>query len=57
MAKRKDSQPDTSGTQQLKPRDDRPERPEPDSMEGPGKPRESKAEQDARNKTTRRGER
>src|SRR2546423_6853235 len=34
----------------------RPE-PEPDKMEGPGGQREAKAEEDARNKTTRRGER
>ena len=31
--------------------------PEPDTMEGPGGRHEGKAEQDARNKTTRRGER
>jgi len=31
--------------------------PEPDTVEGPGGRRESKAEQDAKNKTTRRGER
>lgn len=31
--------------------------PEPDTMEGPGGRREAKAEQDAKNKTTRRGER
>ena len=34
----------------------RPE-PEPDTMEGPGGRREGKAEEDARNKATRRGER
>ena len=31
--------------------------PEPDTMEGPGGRKEAKAEQDAKNKTTRRGER
>ena len=35
-----------------------PSRPEPEpTMEGPGGRREGKAEEDARNKTTRRGER
>lgn len=31
--------------------------PEPDAMEGPGGQRSTKAEEDARNKSTRRGER
>jgi len=31
--------------------------PEPDTMEGPGGQRSGKAEEDARNKSTRRGER
>ena len=37
---------------------ERPERgPEPDTLEGPGDRQEAKGESDARNKTTRRGER
>jgi hypothetical protein len=37
---------------------DRPERdPDPDTLEGPGDRQEAKGEADARNKTTRRGER
>jgi hypothetical protein len=37
---------------------DRPERgPDPDTIEGPGDRQEAKGEADARNKTTRRGER
>ena len=37
---------------------ERPERgPEPDTLEGPGDRQEAKGEEDARNKTTRRGER
>jgi len=34
-----------------------PSRPEPDTLEGPGGRKEGKAEEDARSKTTRRGER
>ena len=34
-----------------------PSRPEPDTLEGPGGRHEAKGEEDARNKTTRRGER
>ena len=34
-----------------------PQRPEPDTMEGPGGRNEAKGEEDAINKTTRRGER
>jgi hypothetical protein len=37
--------------------DERPQRPEPDTLEGPGGRHEAKGEQDAMNKTTRRGER
>lgn len=56
MGKRKDAQPDIdegkSGSE------DRPDRaPDPDTLEGPGGRHESKGEEDARNKTTRRGER
>ena len=37
---------------------ERPERgPDPDTLEGPGDRQEAKGESDARNKTTRRGER
>jgi hypothetical protein len=37
---------------------ERPERgPDPDTLEGPGDRQEAKGEEDARNKTTRRGER
>lgn len=37
---------------------ERPQRgPEPDTLEGPGDRQEAKGEEDARNKTTRRGER
>ena len=39
-------------------RKERPERgPDPDTLEGPGDRQEAKGEADARNKTTRRGER
>jgi hypothetical protein len=34
-----------------------PQRPEPDTLEGPGGRQESKDEEDARNNATRRGER
>jgi hypothetical protein len=55
MSKRKDSQPDVNEEQRAT---DRPDRsPDPDTLEGPGGRQESKGEQDARNKTTRRGER
>jgi hypothetical protein len=37
--------------------DEHPQRPEPDTLEGPGGRHEAKGEQDALNKTTRRGER
>jgi hypothetical protein len=37
--------------------EEHPQRPEPDTLEGPGGRHESKGEEDARNKTTRRGER
>lgn len=36
---------------------ERPDRGDPDKLEGPGGRNEAKAEQDAANKTTRRGER
>jgi len=54
MSKRKDVQPDVNEDRTAR---DRPERPEPDTMEGPGGRQEAKGEEDARNKTTRRGER
>ena len=54
MSKRKDVQPDVNEDRTAQ---DRPQRPEPDTPEGPGKKHESKGEQDAVNKTTRRGER
>ena len=56
MTKRKDAQPDIPEGARDKERPHRPE-PEPDTMEGPGGRKESKAEADARNKTTRKGER
>jgi hypothetical protein len=37
--------------------EEHPQRPEPGTMEGPGGRHESKADQEARDKTTRRGER
>jgi hypothetical protein len=54
MSKRKDVQPDVNEDRAAR---DRPQRPEPDGLEGPGQRQESKGEQDAVNKTTRRGER
>ena len=55
MSKRKDAQPDVSEESRAT---DRPNRdPEPDTVEGPGGRQEAKGEEDARNKTTRRGER
>jgi hypothetical protein len=54
MSKRKDIQPDI---QEDRTAQDKPKRPEPDTLEGPGGKHESKGEADARNKTTRRGER
>ena len=57
MSKRKDAQPDVDeGRSMSKQRPERPE-PDPDTLEGPGGRHESKGEEDARNKTTRRGER
>ncbi|HYC35467.1 MAG TPA: hypothetical protein VEC19_03525 [Usitatibacter sp.] len=57
MSKRKDAQPDIdegkSASKQRPERDDN----EPDTLEGPGGRHEAKGEEDARNKTTRRGER
>ena len=57
MTKRKDNQPDVDEGKSAV--EDRPSRagPEPDTMEGPGGKHEAKGEEDARNKTTRRGER
>lgn len=37
--------------------EEHPQRPEPDTLEGPGGRHEAKGEEDAMNKTTRRGER
>ena len=56
MARRNDAKPDVPDDA---PREDRAKRPDsaPDTMEGPGGRRTPKAEQDARNKTTRQGER
>ena len=55
MSKRKDAQPDVNEESAAK---DRPHRDvEPDTIEGPGGRNEAKGEEDARNKTTRRGER
>jgi hypothetical protein len=56
MSKRKDAQPDIDEGKGGS--EDRPGRaPDPDTLEGPGGRQESKGEEDARNKTTRRGER
>ena len=54
MTKRKDVQPDVNEDRTAQ---DRPHRPGPDTQEGPGERHEAKGEEDARNKTTRRGER
>lgn len=55
MSKRNDAQPDVPEEQRAT--RERPEKPEPDTLEGPGGRKESKGEEDARNKTTRKGER
>lgn len=57
MSKRKDAQPDIDEGRSMSKQ--RPERggPEPDTLEGPGGRQEPEAGEDARNKTTRRGER
>jgi hypothetical protein len=56
MSKRKDAQPDVN--EESRATEERPSRdPDPDTLEGPGGRDEAKGEQDARNKTTRRGER
>ena len=56
MSKRKDAQPDVN--EDSRATKDRPERDTPpDTVEGPGGRQEAKGEEDARNKTTRRGER
>lgn len=55
MRKRKDAQPQVDEDDGTK---DRPHRDtEPETLEGPGGREEGKGEEDARNKTTRRGER
>jgi hypothetical protein len=56
MGKRKDALP---GIDEGKsPSEERPDRaPDPDTMEGPGGRHETKGEEDARDKTIRRGER
>jgi hypothetical protein len=55
MSKRKDVQPEDEGKSTG---EDRPDRaPDPDTLEGPGGRQESRDEEDARNKATRRGER
>ena len=57
MSKRKDDQPEIDEDKRNK-RPDHPERgKDPDTLEGPGGRNEAKGEEDARNKTTRRGER
>lgn len=56
MSKRNDSRPDVPDDRRPSERPQRPE-PEPDTLEGPGGRHESKAEEDARNKATRQGER
>ena len=56
MSKRKDVQPDVN--EDSRATKDGPDRnPDPDTLEGPGGRHEAKGEEDARNKTTRRGER
>ncbi len=60
MAEQKKSHVNANEDEQRRNRSaERPDRPtpEPDTMEGPGGRSESKAESDAVNKTTRRGER
>ena len=56
MTKRNDAQPDVPEGRRDKERPERPA-PEPDATEAPGGRNEAKAEEDARNKATRRGER
>lgn len=56
MSKRKDTQPGVD--EDAAAGDDRPDRDtDPETLEGPGGRHEAKGEQEARNKTTRRGER
>jgi hypothetical protein len=63
FAKKKESpvkkrDPDPNETDQKRNRsEEHPQRPEPDTLEGPGGRHETKGEEDAVNKTTRRGER
>jgi hypothetical protein len=56
MTKRKDRQPPVPEGERKR---ENPTRPggDPDTLEGPGGRNEAKGEEDARNKTTRRGER
>ena len=58
MSKRKDANPNIDEEHRMQ-KEERPERetPDPDTLEGPGGRHEAKGEEDARNKTTRRGER
>jgi hypothetical protein len=55
MGKRNDARPDIEEGDDGS--EERPDRPDPDTLEGPGGRHEAKGEEDARNKTTRRGER
>jgi hypothetical protein len=55
MGKRNDARPDIDEGEDGS--EERPDRaPDPDTLEGPGGRNEAKGEEDARNKTTRRGE-
>ena len=56
MTKRNDAQPDIDEKSESQSRPHKPD-PEPDTLEGPGARKESRAEEDAKNETTRRGER
>ena len=56
MAQKKGEQPNEKDQQRTRDAE-HPQRPEPDTLEGPGGRHESKGEEDAINKTTRRGER
>jgi len=63
IARQETSMPDKKRThandeeQQRNRDEEHPQRPEPDTLEGPGGRHEAKGEEDAMNKTTRRGER
>ena len=52
-----DSQNDDRRHAERSPKEHPQRGPEPDTLEGPGDRQEAKGEEDARNKTTRRGER